>query len=217
MRDPLNADTCMRMIREHQETTGIPPKLEAMGASVWRDMARQAQHHGAVTGSGAAMKTARAKQRAQVKPAASSIETAAPAVRAKPAASSIETAAAAKAREDTVAKDALQAEAAEEASQAEGEKAEANAQQAEDALRQSELARSRRGCARLPRWPRMLAPQHARRKSKSARPTGPGGHLQSSRISQQGPLVPGAQLHQGRSRLALSTLAMLMAGEGILG
>ena len=40
MRNPLNLETCMRMIREHQGTAGIPPTLEAMGASVWCGMKR---------------------------------------------------------------------------------------------------------------------------------------------------------------------------------
>ena len=67
MRKLVNYDKCMRMINEHQETTGIPPTLEAMGTSVWRDMARQAQHHGAATGSGAAMETAKTRKRQRVK------------------------------------------------------------------------------------------------------------------------------------------------------
>ena len=58
LRDPRNCETCLRMIHEHQESTGIPPTLEALGTSIYRGMVRQGQTTVAatVTGSGAVRK-----------------------------------------------------------------------------------------------------------------------------------------------------------------
>ena len=57
LKDPLNLDTCVNIIREHQARTGIPPTLELLGQSIWRRMVREVAagaRAAKATGSGAA-------------------------------------------------------------------------------------------------------------------------------------------------------------------
>ena len=79
MCDPQHFDTCVAMIQQHQKTNGIPPSLEALGMSIWRNTERETSPVAAVTDSGvvssSGKKAAKKRRRMRTKQAESAAKT----------------------------------------------------------------------------------------------------------------------------------------------